>query len=791
MNPYITTELVEKIFNVMSPDRGLWFKIMNRSVPKEYRTVRTQAYLALYGYHSDKEMPDDPLLMVHEDDRDAVEKLLIDTIRRKVNGGELTFRIRTAKGQEKWVHTVVKRFTIEADDERLGERYLDIFASLHTDVSELREQRRFYSAVLDALPGFVYVKEVLSPERIVFRYVNRRLSDIFELKAPSDAIGKTDRDVIPNFPERDELIARFETADREVVDKLETVHIPEEALPRLVGGQLEWVSLATVKTPLITTMFDPDRIPRTYVLGISIESGVWTSQLKAQNELLKEIISQSKDAIYIKEKDGRYLMTNPTFLSLIQRSPEESVVGQTFEQAILGNPLIYARRSNQEIRRLLSEVCEEDMRLHQSSSIMRPEIAIRRALDGRFWETTKKLIEPGHHILGIARDVHEKISNTLIFPRMPQCICIKNHEFEVVWCNQRYAERHGRAVSEMVGLTDYGLWPELDYPGQAALYRRADEEVLRIFRISNAIADKEEAEEFLKRELARYTEYNEEQLTPAGRRMLQTSKWPVVYGGAEYIVVVYSDVTGSLTDLNTFHRFTVHSFRNELALVLAVDSELESMIKTPRGRVPGSPIKALRFLRSALGGLQFYTEHLGKFLSGEISKDNFGPIPLRDITSRVEERIADIASDYCQVESIVPKELASIQVKGDSPFLFAVFLELVNNATKFVREGLALSRRSGIGDPNGRITVRVFDVESDVKMIGISISDNGIASRDSESRTRLEHFFDLSKRRDGGRNSNLGLSFCAWVIDEHEGSFELERYSEITEFSICLPVFVA
>jgi hypothetical protein len=58
-------------------------------------------------------------------------------------------------------------------------------------------------------------------------------------------------------------------------------------------------------------------------------------------------------------------------------------------------------------------------------------------------------------------------------------VCSSDLELRFVWCNKSFAKHHGfEDPRQLLGKTDFDLWPESDFPGQAAKYQADDRALL-------------------------------------------------------------------------------------------------------------------------------------------------------------------------------------------------------------------------------------------------------------------------------------------------------------------------
>ena len=463
---------------------GLWWEVPNTgssSMPPV--VVRTQEYLALYGYETEAEFPSNPLRLVkREHRRRLADSLQLARSGPKSNIVDCTFQIRTKNGEWRWVNAFAQRLDVNVIEEDGTSREIEVLASLHIDVttaqrarSEFGRMQKFYEGVLDAVPGFVFLKEVLATKSIVFRYANKELTARL-LQKPANAITEADRQSVLNKSDRHFIsdvsqIERFEEADRKVHETGRPEFLPEETFGK-DGAQIR---LATIKVPFSTSRWTEDGSERRYVLGIAVD-------ITHITELLRLVMNESQDGIYIKSTDGKYLLVNPAFRKLLGLSESLDIEGKTFSDLVRAKSE-YPEHKVQ-IDKLIKQVEREDLEMPERERLEHLRHAIFS--DRRVLLTRKQFIKhptsESGVILGLDQDsFHAARVDRAIVSRMTQCACIKNDRFEIVWCNEAYAKQHGGdGPEEFIGKTDYDLWPDKQFPGQAAKYRSDDRRALKL-----------------------------------------------------------------------------------------------------------------------------------------------------------------------------------------------------------------------------------------------------------------------------------------------------------------------
>lgn len=127
--------------------------------------------------------------------------------------------------------------------------------------------------------------------------------------------------------------------------------------------------------------------------------------------------------------------------------------------------------------------------------------------------------------------------------------------------------------------------------------------------------------------------------------------------------------------------------------------------------------------------------------------------------------------------SLELKALPELPLEGDEQLLRRLFLNLMDNAIKYNREG-------------GKVTV---GGEKDAAGCRIMVEDTGIGISAPEQAEVFERFYRADKARSRSEGtftsgSGLGLSIALWIARQHQGSIEIVSSNEQgSVFSVRLP----
>lgn len=181
--------------------------------------------------------------------------------------------------------------------------------------TDLARERDLLHTLLDNIPDRIYFKDHKSR----FIRINRALTKLFRMNRPEEAYGKTDADFYGPVHAREALEdeQRVMATGEPIYNKIE--------FETMTTGRKSW-SLTT-KLPL------RDRKGRIIgTCGISREITKlkeMEEQLATERNLLRAVIDNLPDLIYLKDTQGRYLLDNIAHQRWLRASDQGEVVGRT------------------------------------------------------------------------------------------------------------------------------------------------------------------------------------------------------------------------------------------------------------------------------------------------------------------------------------------------------------------------------------------------------------------------------------------------------------------------------
>jgi PAS domain S-box-containing protein len=355
--------------------------------------------------------------------------------------------------------------------------------------AELAAERNLLRTLIDSLPDYIYVKDAAGR----FIVVNKAMAESRGHASVHDMVGATDFDFFPR-----EMAERFYVDEQQLFATGQPLINQEEPALNLSGDPL-WV--LTTKTPLR----DPDG-NITHLIGISRDI---TEQkraadalqqahnaLAAERNLLRTLIDNLPDAIYVKDCDSRFVTVNMAVMQRLGAASLEDIIGHTDFDFY---PPDQAETYRADERKLFKT---------GQPIINKEEPGLSRDSEQHWlWTTKVPLRDPQGDLIGlvgIGRDITERkqaaetlqqahnalaaernLLRTLI-DNLPDAVYVKDMAGRFLISNQIMVRLQDVTSSEAIlGKTDFDL-----YPREMAEQFYADEQAL--FASGEPIINKEE-----------------------------------------------------------------------------------------------------------------------------------------------------------------------------------------------------------------------------------------------------------------------------------------------------------
>ena len=214
------------------------------------------------------------------------------------------------------VHLGAQDYLVKSrTDSHLLQRALRYAVERSRSEAQLARERDMLNTLLDNIPDRIYFKDRESR----FIRINQALTELFQLQKAEYAYGQTDADFFGQ-----------EHAGETRADELRVMETGEPILEKIecktpIGGGKSWT--LTTKLPL------RDRQGQIIgTCGISREITAikeMEEQLATERNLLRSVIDNLPDAIFLKDTEGRYLLDNVAHYRSLGASDPEEVIGRT------------------------------------------------------------------------------------------------------------------------------------------------------------------------------------------------------------------------------------------------------------------------------------------------------------------------------------------------------------------------------------------------------------------------------------------------------------------------------
>ena len=250
----------------------------------------------------------------------------------------------------------------------------------------LAQERDLFHTLLDNLPDRIFFKDTQSR----FTRINRALTDHFKLGHPREATGKSDHDFFTaehaDAALEDEK--RIMATDQPVLGKVERETLPD--------GEISWA--LTSKLPLKNRQ---GKVIGNFGISRDItEIKRIEEQLETERNLLRSLIDNLPDYIYVKDTEGRYLLDNIAHRRWLGADTEGEVIGKRVSDFFPADAM--ARFSS-----------DDEQVIRSGHPLLNREELVKDRLGNARWHATTKV--PLRNIdgkviglVGISRDITEQ-----------------------------------------------------------------------------------------------------------------------------------------------------------------------------------------------------------------------------------------------------------------------------------------------------------------------------------------------------------------------------------------------
>jgi signal transduction histidine kinase len=156
--------------------------------------------------------------------------------------------------------------------------------------------------------------------------------------------------------------------------------------------------------------------------------------------------------------------------------------------------------------------------------------------------------------------------------------------------------------------------------------------------------------------------------------------------------------------------------------------------------------------------------------------DEFVPVPL---DAALDGAVTNLADRIAETDARIERDGELPTVSGDQALLTSLFENLLDNAIKYARDGVA---------PVVRVSAELDDGSSATPMWTVTVSDNGIGI-EAQYADRIFAIFQRLHVRDSYGGTGIGLALCRRIVEFHGGRIWLDdvQSSHGATFKFALP----
>ena len=656
-----------------------------------------------------------------------------------------------------------------------GSARVELFESqmkLRKTRQERDEMERYFSALMDTMPSWIFFKDRDSK----FLHVNKALADYSGLEI-SEMIGKTDGEFLDeesarkNREDEIKILASGEGRER---------FIEKESRP---DGGNAWV--ITSKLPLRDKQ---GRIIGTFGVSSDVTEMIETQHtLEKERNTLRTLLDSIPDSIYIRDREGQYIVVNRALSDLVGAKDPKDVAGKT----------PYDFFSTEKAR---SFIIEDAKVMEAGETVVNPSSHVR-SQDGevRHLLTTKVPVRDRDGnvfgIVGINRDIteQEKAREAVrqtehrmqeIVDNSPSPMYAKAVDGRYLMVNRRYEELFGLKSEDVVGKTDADIIgdPELArrlqkndrlvvtrgepvqfdevlnfkdgehaYVSMKFPMRDLDGEIYAVGGISTDITERKKAEQALQ-ELNQELMQTHENLTRAHEQLIQAEK---------------------MESVGRLAAGVAHEVKNPLAMI---GMGLELLAR----RIPDEDAKAKETIARMKRGI----DRAKKIVKGLVDYSSDRRFELKPHSPLVLVREALELVEYQLTESGIHVDFVSDdklpEVEVDQTKVEQVLVNLFINAMHSMGEsGGTLTVRTesislaNIGhDEGSRLRERMREGD---QMVRIIVTDEGKGIPEEILSKLFDPFFTTKAT---GKGTGLGLTVSRKIAELHGGDLHLANRTD-------------
>ncbi len=343
-------------------------------------------------------------------------------------------------------------------------------ARLVEENSTLAQERDSLRRLIDGLPDNMFIKDRQS------RFLISNLAHVRTLGANQleEVVGKTDLDIFPP-----ELSRQYYKDEQKLMESGSSLNC-EETVVNPQTGEKRW--LQTTKVPLrdlqgkiiglmginrdITDLKQAEERLRQAHVELEKRVEDRTAEISQERHLLRTLIDNLPDYVYIKDAQGRFVLANLAVARQMKFSSSDEIVGKS-DFDLFPRELAARYRAEEE------EMIRSGKGLFNHEG---PTVDASKRGKNRWVATTKVILRDAHGkvtgFIGVGRDITERkrmeevlaqersLMRTLI-NNLPDCVYAKDSAGRKILANPADLKNFGcKTEAEAIGKTDFDLFPK-------------------------------------------------------------------------------------------------------------------------------------------------------------------------------------------------------------------------------------------------------------------------------------------------------------------------------------------
>ncbi len=244
----------------------------------------------------------------HPDDAPLLAAKLQQLLEHPETPLSFQLRMRTRKGNYIWIDGIMANLLADANVKGISFSYRDV-----TDRKKLEEQQALMGLIVDSSDDAIIMKSL---DGVIVSW-NRGARNMFGYEA-AEVVGKNINLIIPEKLQDEEISILASVKRGKSIERFETKRIHKD------GRQIE-----------ISVSFAPMRDDAGKIIGASTigrditEQKAYEQKLISQRTLLRTLIDNIPDYIYVKDPQSRHIINNQAMVNLLGAKTEEETLGKS------------------------------------------------------------------------------------------------------------------------------------------------------------------------------------------------------------------------------------------------------------------------------------------------------------------------------------------------------------------------------------------------------------------------------------------------------------------------------